>query len=196
MKHGGGIVTVSVGSAALGSGRLAVFDGITNSALCQSWWKCLAMSLCYKAQTHLGYGAGQWSKIHQQGHLWLAQKKNPCVVLNLSVSRSFVLKKKKSKEESPKIQIFLRLPHTVSELFHSVPCLVCTGVFPFPGWYCVLISVTGFILVFEHLGMLLLLHSNDIITQLFPLICLCETILTCQRQQDVSLIKANLAMWG
>lgn len=41
------------------------------------------------------------------------------------------------KEESTKIQIFLRLPHTVSELFHSVPCLVCTGVFPFPGWYCV-----------------------------------------------------------
>lgn len=124
MKHGGGIVTVSVGSAALGSGRLAVFDGIMNSALCQSWWKCLAMSLCYKAQTHLGYGAGQWSKIHQQGHLRLAQKKPLC---GLKSERKPVVCAQKN---LPRVKKSRPKSKSVSELFHSVPRLVCTGSLP------------------------------------------------------------------
>ncbi len=50
---------------------------------CHNWWnhefctlsenpegECPAISLWPQAQTHLGYAAGQWSKTHQQVHLW------------------------------------------------------------------------------------------------------------------------------
>ena len=35
----------------------------------------LTVSLWPKAQVQLGYAAGQWSKAHNQVHLWMAQKK-------------------------------------------------------------------------------------------------------------------------
>ncbi len=76
VKHGGGSVMVWT---------------TLQLQTCHNWWnhefctinfalsenlerECPAISLWPQAQAHLGYAAGQWSKTHQQVHLWMAEE--------------------------------------------------------------------------------------------------------------------------
>ncbi len=76
VRHGGGSVLICGCFAASGPGRL---DNWWNQEFCtlseNPEGECPAVSLWPQAQAHLGYTAGQWSRKHQQVHLWMAQEK-------------------------------------------------------------------------------------------------------------------------